>query len=308
MTVNKKIAKITMIILVSAGIGFGLYYYFNMIKKGENESNLVEMNLPLETQNIKFAIEEVKMQKLKWNKVLSIKGWVFKENVKSGKRDVYFVFKSEKDTLIFKIEKNIINRPDVTEYFKMDGTVNNHGFELSVPLDLLTENIYQVGFILQDETGKYCTMSSEALRISEDDVKLSDEVDPDLKAGSSLVTIKLESSTRNVKSNFENINNFGNDLIISGWGFLEELNSDSLKSYILLKKNGIVTVFNVDIQIRKDVTAYYEKSGINLDSSGFLAHIRKENLTQGRYQVGLYIVRGKQKGTLYTDKYIDFGH
>jgi len=119
------------------------------------------------------------------------------------------------------------------------------------------------------------------------------------------VSITLKVPTRKINDNFETISFFGNNLIISGWGFLDGMNSDSLKSYILLKKNDTVTVFSMIVQIRKDVTDFYKASGLNLDSTGFSAHIPAENLEKGHYKVGLYIMKGDQTGMIYSDKYID---
>ena len=113
--------------------------------------------------------------------------------------------------------------------------------------------------------------------------------------------------TRKINNNFETISFSGNNLIISGWGFLDGMNSDFLKSYILLKKNDIVTVFSVNVQIRKDVTKYFNKSGLTLDSTGFFIQIPSENLEKGHYQIGLYILRGNQVGMIYSEKYMDIG-
>jgi len=128
-----------------------------------------------------------------------------------------------------------------------------------------------------------------------------------LKSRSNQVSIKLKEPTHKIISNFETINLSGSNLTISGWGFLEGMNSDSLKSYILLKNNDIVTVFSMNVQIRKDVTDFYKISGLALDSTGFLAQIPVENMEKGHYQVGLYIIRGHQTGMFYSDKYQDIG-
>ena len=84
-----------------------------MIFKLEGEARPVEMNLPRETQNIKFAFDEVKVTKLKWKDAILIKGWVVKENVQSAKRDLFLVLKTKNQSLVFKIEKDSILRPDI---------------------------------------------------------------------------------------------------------------------------------------------------------------------------------------------------
>jgi hypothetical protein len=94
---------------------------------------------------------------------------------------------------------------------------------------------------------------------------------------------------------------------ISGWGWLDGMNSDSLKTYILLKKNDTISVFSVNVTIRKDVTDYFNSTGLNLDSTGFHVEIPAEKIEKGHYNIGLYIVRGNQIGMMYSDKYIDIG-
>jgi len=298
----KKFAKITLFLLLFIAIIFGIYYFFKVIYKVEGEARLVEINLPGETQNIKFAVDEVKMIKLKWKNAILIKGWVFKENVKSAKRDVFLVLKSKNKSLVFKIEKNSIMRPDVSAGFHLAGGIHNHGFEISVPIYLLKENTYQIGFVIRDETGQYYTMFSKALRISNDTIKVND-----YQFESTQVSISLKVPTVKINCNFETVNISGNNLIISGWGFLKGINSESQKSYILLKKNEKVTVFTLIVQVRKDITGYFKETHLNLDSSGFLAQIATEGLEKGQYQVGLYIEKGNQAGMIYSNKFVDIG-
>lgn len=297
-----KYAKVTIGIVVLIGIIFSIFYYFKVVYKLEEEARLVELILPSETQNIKYAIDEVKIEKLKWKDALLIKGWVLKENVKSANRDVFMVFKGKDYTQVFKIEKDKIYRPDVSKALQLGGGINNHGFEVYIPLKLLKEKTYHLGFVIQDETGKYYTSFSSALIIADGTARLDNS-----QPFSDQVSVSLKVPNVKINCNFETTSVSGNKLSISGWGYLQGLNSESLKSYILLKKNEKVTVFSVNVLIRKDVTNYFKESGLNLDSTGFLVQIPVENLEKGHYQVGLYIMKGDQTGMIYSDKYIDIG-
>lgn len=300
---NKKLVSITLALLFFIAIVFSIYYFFTVIFKVEGEARPVEMNMPYETQNIKFVIEEVKMEKLKWKDALVINGWVFKENVKSVKRDAFLVLKSKNRSMVFKIEKDNIMRPDVSAAFHLDSGINNHGFGIYIPMYQLKENTYRIGFVIWDETGKYYTMSSKALKISNGAVKVND-----YEFESDQVSTSIQIPTVKINCNFETISVSDNKLTISGWGVLQGMNTDSLKTYILLQKNEKVTVFSVAIKDRKDVTRVFKESGLNLDSSGFLAQIPFANLEKGRYQIGLYIVRGNHTGMTYSGKYIDVGN
>ncbi|MCK9423292.1 MAG: hypothetical protein M0Q38_11905 [Bacteroidales bacterium] len=296
-----------MILLFVIAIAFIVYYFFNDIFKVEGEARLVKMELPVETQNLTISLDLVKMDKLEWKDALLIKGWVFKQNVKEKERDVYLVLKSDKRTLIFKIEKDNINRPDVTSYYKLNGGILNHGFEINVPLYLLKENIYQVGFVLSDATGKYYTMSSKELIISDGTVEVKNLKPEFVKPKSNQVSITLKVPTCKTKCGFEKASISDNNINIGGWGFLDGMNTDNMKSYVLLKKNETVNVYSVDVVIRKDVANFYKATGLNLDSSGFFTKIPVVNLEKGHYQVGVYIEKGNQSGMIYSNKYFDIG-
>jgi hypothetical protein len=265
-----------LISLFVIAIIFSLYYYFNRIFKLEGEARPFEMNLPNETQNIKFNIEEVTMDKLKWKNGLLIKGWVFRENVKLAKRNVFLVLKSKNRPLVFNIDKANILRPDVSACFHLVGGINNHGFEIFVPLSLLKESDYQVGFVILDETGKYFTMSLKEIRISDGAVKMINTISEiGSKPKSNQVNISLKVPTCKINYYIDNISIFGNNLNINGWSFLQGMNSEFMKSYLLLKKNEKVSVFSVDIQLRTDVTNFYKSSGVKLDSSGVVSYALK---------------------------------
>lgn len=304
----KKFAKITLIFLLFIAIIYGIYYFFRVIYKVEGEARRIEMNLPNETQNLKYFIDECKIQKLKWKDAILIRGWVFKENVTSGNREVFLVLESKERQLVFKIDKGTIQRPDVSAVFHLPGSIQNHGFELNVPLNLLRESSYRVGFVIKDETGKYFMMTSQALSISNDAVSLKDFGSVlGLKPKSKPASIKLKAPTATIMYFIDKINIKNNFTQIYGWGYLQGMNSESVKTYILLKKNEQVIAFSVDVLVRKDVTNYYKESHLNLDSCGFLAEIATESLERGHYQVGLYIEKGNQTGMIFSDKYLDLG-
>jgi len=305
---NKKFIKFAVILFFVALIAIVVYYFFNDIFKVEGEARLVKMDLPAETQDLTSSLDLVKMDKLDWKDVLVIKGWVFKQGVNEIKRDVYLVLKSQNQTLIFDIEKDNINRPDVTNYFKMDNGILNHGFELNVPLYLLNEKNYQVGFVLIDEKGNYYSTSAKELVISKGMVTVN-AVKPELaNPKSNQVTMSLRAPTCKAKCGFEKVTISNNEVNIGGWGFLDGMNAENIKSFILLKNNEKVTVYSVNIIIRKDVSNVYKETGLDLDSSGFITQIPVKNLEKGHYQVGMYIEKGNQTGMIFSNKFFDIGN
>jgi hypothetical protein len=152
---------------------FSANFIFNVLIKTDKEARLSDISLPSETQNIKCKIEEAKVKELKWKNALFLSGWVFRENVKEERREVYLVLKSKKSTLVFKINKANISRPDIIQSFHMDGRVWGHGFAVYVPVYLLKENNYTIGFVIVDETGTYYSVSLKELKILNGEVSLS---------------------------------------------------------------------------------------------------------------------------------------
>ena len=281
---------------------------FNVLIKTDHEARIARIILPSETNKIKFAIDAVYREKLKWKDALLIKGWAFRENTVKKDRELFLVLRSISNTLIFKIENDSISRPDVTDFFYIAGGVHNHGFETNIPSYFLNESTYQIGFAIWDVTGKYFTMSLKELKIADGEVTIDNSVSElDSVSNSNQLSLTLKEPTCKVNYNFETVCVLNNKLIISGWGYCTGMNTASLKSYILLKQNENVRIFDVCPQIRKDVTSYFATTGLNLDSCGFQAKIPTENMGNGNYQLGLYTVKGNQVGIVYTDKVIKVG-
>ncbi len=126
-----------------------------------------------------------------------------------------------------------------------------------------------------------------------------------IESTSNPLSITLKTPSCKINSAFDVISLSPNNLEIWGWGFLEWMSSDSLKSYILLKKNDTVSVFSMNVNLRKDITTGFNSTGLILDSSGFFVKIPVEKIEKGHYNIGLYIVRGNQTGMIYSDKYIE---
>jgi hypothetical protein len=305
-----KRVTIVLLPLLLVAIAYLLYTngYLNRFITVEGEAKLVNISLPSETQNVKYFIDEVKMVKLKWIDALYLRGWVFTENTQKEKRNVFMVLKGKDDTRIFEIKKDDLDRPDVTSVFHMKGRFNNHGFELNLPMQKLKDNFYQIGYVIEDETGWYYSLSNQAVKISNNTGSVVD-LQPNTESGfiSKPVSLTIAKPTNEISFFIDQVDKTDSLLIIQGWGFLQGLNAKSLKSYVLLKKNDNVAIFDIWVRERKDVTKVFIQSGLNLDSSGIVAKIPSANLEAGKYQLGFYIVKGNQSGIVYSDKFIDVG-
>ncbi len=147
---------------------FSADYIFNILIKTGLESRIADIQLPEATADITFFIDEFRATKLNWKDSLYIRGWVFKAGVREAERDVYMVLKGKRRTLILDIEEDGMSRPDVTEYYRMDGEIHAHGFRLYVLTYRLKEDAYQIGFAIDDETGRHYHQSTRSL-IKQDD-------------------------------------------------------------------------------------------------------------------------------------------
>ena len=125
-----------------------------------------------------------------------------------------------------------------------------------------------------------------------------------LKAISRKVTLDVKDTTDEVHYAFDKIDISEGILKMTGWGFLERLNSDSLKTYILFKKDEQIVSYNTVLQIRKDLTTGFITTGLNLDSAGFEVKIPVKNFETGNYILGLYIEKGNHAGIMFSDKFV----
>jgi hypothetical protein len=307
MNINKKHVVYIFALLAFVTFLFSANYIFNILIKTGKEARLADISLPAETKNIKFNIDEIKREKLRWKEVVMIRGWVIKQENNYAERDVYLVLKSDKNTLVFKIKnEDIISRPDVSEYFHLAGGVHSHGFEIFIPAYRLKDDPYKIGFVIEDKSGKYYSVSGRTLKRSGETFVIRDQ-GPGQGSLSQPVSLILKKPGKEISYCFDIVSNSGNYIDVRGWGFLKGMDAGSLKPYILFRKDENVTVYNTGIMIRKDVTKAFSKYRLNLDSSGFRALIPEKDLEKGRYRLGLYITKGDQAGMVYSDKYIDIG-
>ncbi|SEP91590.1 glycosyltransferase family 39 protein [Flavobacterium urocaniciphilum] len=92
---------------------------------------------------------------------------------------------------------------------------------------------------------------------------------------------------------------------ISGWGFLENIDSKDNKISIILVNNNEAKVIKCQQTPRTDITKA-ENKGLNYDNSGFITKIQLSNLQKGEYKIGVFIENKKEhkKGLYLTDKKI----
>jgi len=308
MKVNTKV-----VLYLSAMLIFILYlvfanYLFNVVIKTAREARLVAVTLPAETRDIKCNIEEVQNRKLQWKDALFIKGWAFVNHVSKEGRDLHLLLASPKDTLVFRIIKSGIFRPDLVQNYQMDGKAWNHGFSAIIPLYYLQNEPYSFGFFIDDDQGRHFIFSGIIMTLKDGNaVLLKDKTETEhyILHGTD---VSIGKPDRKIRFDLERCSRQEGMIEVTGWGFLEDHDATDLKHFILLKKVDTVHVFPLKTQIRKDITARFAGKKFNLDASGFKTMIPLNDLGRGNYQLGLYLVTGVHRGIYYTNKYFSVNH
>lgn len=101
-------------------------------------------SIPLETGNLSYNIENIDTS----GETVHISGWAYL-NGKSAKRSqIYLLFKSE---IIFAVKVNVLERRDVTSYFKSQINIDHSGFDLQLDQNLLKEKNYKLGVMIVND-------------------------------------------------------------------------------------------------------------------------------------------------------------
>ncbi|NCA77624.1 MAG: hypothetical protein EOM90_14925 [Alphaproteobacteria bacterium] len=301
---RKNFAGIIVMSLFMIALAFGIYFSLFWNRKVEGEARQIEMQIPVDFRNMDYRIEKATREKLQWKKVLAFKGWIFNHNSGSSDRMLYIVFYSKNDTLIFEVDRANIPRKDVTGFFRQTAGADKHGFEVIVPLSKISEKDYRLGFVIEDESGRYFLVIPQALTDIENAAMLRPETVPSEFLSHNVPAV-TKNPTRELRFNIDSISISNGYLSLNGWGCLQGMKSGSAKFFILMKYDDTTLTFTGEQMVRKDVTAYFRQSGLNLDSSGFHARISVAGLEKGRYQLGLYLLQGNESGTGYSGKFAD---
>jgi hypothetical protein len=113
-----------------------------------NESMLQNINLPLESNNIRYSIDIIDIV----NNNIEVKGWAFIDGQDAEKNKIYLVLKSATQTYVFDTISN--KRADVTRFFSESNlNLENSGFLATIPDNSLIEGRYTLGLYIQNETG-----------------------------------------------------------------------------------------------------------------------------------------------------------
>ena len=107
-----------------------------------------------------------------------------------------------------------------------------------------------------------------------------------------MVNIDKKLVVKNIKFNIDEFIDTSLFVKIRGWAYKQNKLVDYSTKYIVLKNTEHEYTFSVTKQERKDVTKYFKAK--NLDQSGFITIIKKDELPEGSYD--LYILLKNKNG------------
>jgi hypothetical protein len=111
-----------------------------------NTSARYEFPLPMETDDIMYAIDNASISDEDGNKLFIVTGWGYIKGQNSFGTSIYVILKSKEKTYIY--GSAIQYRPDVTEYFK---TINfdDSGFLSEIPMESIDNGTYNIGIYIR---------------------------------------------------------------------------------------------------------------------------------------------------------------
>lgn len=257
-------------------------------------SSQKDVNIPNETNNIAFSVDTIVHDKNgEHGDRLMISGWAFINDKKNINPSKYIILKSEGKTHIY--DSINTKRIDVKEYFKKDSSymLEDSGFLVHIPTNI-PDGKYQVGILVECQGSKGSVFSDRFIE------KVGNNFI--IEYASELSNIDIMSVNAKAIMNIERITEKDDMLMIKGWGFIEEKNSEGNEIFVVLKSSNKIYTFTTEKIKRKDVTEYFKDLKLDLEDSGFNANIPKSFIENGEYNIGVYIVNDSNKAIKLSSK------
>ena len=275
---------------------------FDRLDRIPDEAQLYRLELPAETTNIRYEIDYIFTD---GHSVVQILGWAFVDGQDSQDRDLYIVLKSTQQMYVFDTKVEL--RPDLLQYENLVSNADYSGFSTLIPAREISDGEYTVGFYIRFYLRNRVIDSLYYTdRIV---IKSQDSVTPAFHTAK-LVKVALPEESGNMQFNVtwvKELYDSGQYLVeIRGWAFIQGQSTKDSRTYVVLKSDINTYVFDTipkyGMGIAYDFGNYYD---LDLDYSGFIARIPRDQLEVGTYQLGIYIAKGDIEAFRYTDSYTD---
>lgn len=118
---------------------------------------------------------------------------------------------------------------------------------------------------------------------------------------STLQEITLPPETGNIYCNFDRVGSNGNTISIIGIAFIGGSNTKNSHIFVCLKSDSYNYVFDTFAVPRPDVTENFAYLNLNLDLAGYRAVIPLEEIEDGTYEVGIFIMKDDIEALRYSN-------
>ena len=139
---------ITHTLIVGAFVLFLIFLsepLFDRLEEISGEAKLQQIQLPAETNNIRYGIESISTE---GHTGVEIKGWAFVEGQDSKSRELYIVLKSVQRTYVF--DSQVMLKPQLTQKFEeLCVNVEYSGFTTIIPARKISNGEYTVGIYIR---------------------------------------------------------------------------------------------------------------------------------------------------------------
>jgi hypothetical protein len=300
---RKKIITHTAII-----VGFMLFTIFVMaplfdrLETIPGKAQLHQFQLPAETTNMRYEIENTFAD---IHSGVEMRGWAFVDGQNCQDRDLYVVLKSAQRTYVFDTKVEL--RPDLLSSIDkaLVSNADYSGFKTLIPAREISDGEYIVGFYdrfyLSNRVMEALYYTDEVVTKSQDSVTMA------LRT-SEPVEVTLPGESGNLAFNITNVGEptdteGGQGFVeIRGWAFIEGQGTKDSRTYAVLKSDINTYVFDTIPKYVFGVGCQFGNCyDLNLDYSGFTAQIPRDQVADGTYQLGIYIIKGDSEAFRYTD-------
>jgi len=277
-------------------------FVFERVLTVENESHLMEMELPKESGGtIKFGIDDISNTKIMWKDLGKIKGWAFVAGESARNNKTFMLLTSGNHAYIFDSFTDL--RGDLPRTFnESDLFLENAGFISFFAKGLMEDGIYRLGICIKNDSGMHLLYTPQYLTKEKQKIYrgfLSREK-----------SVPLIPETDGILTSIEVINSSierGEDATeIKGWAFIDGIDATGNCIYVVLKSEHRIYFFDTVLYKRKEVTQYFHYKGFNFDHSGFTSHVPQKSVEKGIYRIGIYIETPDRKELKFTDKTLVF--
>ena len=246
---------------------------FTTIIEYDNVSSYKLSSLVLQDKGVNYKIDisdkEVEVKNTRNNNIkyffdlykeagnrLSVKGWAFTEDSKTG--EVILAFKDKNNSEKYYAARSY-NRNDVVRAFDKNKDLIKSGFYTDIDFDNI--NNYTLSGIIIKENNNYYrkNVSIEDVRVKENNVV---SIERPITDSNQVIFI----ARTNVKDE---------KITVEGWGFLKGQKAQSKIYIAVMDKDGKETIYNTNQYTNKTVEEKY--AGENIPLSGFRVNITTSN-------------------------------